>query len=83
MFFTKKTLCLGKTVITFAYKVGLKSFLYEKVCTRKVASEFSDLQSFRQFLESQNYKGKIDFFSLLYFQIFIFISIFKLNFILD
>jgi hypothetical protein len=34
--FYKKTLCLGKTAITFAYEVGLKSFLYEKVSTRKV-----------------------------------------------
>jgi hypothetical protein len=65
--FLKKTLCLGKTVITFAYEVGVKSFLYEKVSTRKVTSEFN-LRSFRQILESQNSKGKIDFFSLLYFQ---------------
>jgi hypothetical protein len=65
--------------ITFAYKVGLKSFLYEKVCTRKVTSEFND----GQILESQNSIGKIDFFSLLYFQIFIFNFIFRLNFILD
>jgi hypothetical protein len=50
-FFFKKSLCLGKTAITFAYEVGLKSFLYEKVSTR-------------QFLESQNSKGKIDFFAL-------------------
>jgi hypothetical protein len=34
--FFKKTLCLGKMAITFAYEVGLKSFLYEKVSTRKV-----------------------------------------------
>jgi hypothetical protein len=40
MFFTKK-ICLGKTAITFAYEVGLKSFLYEKVSTRKVTSEFN------------------------------------------
>jgi hypothetical protein len=38
--FFKKTLCLGKMAITFAYEVGLKSFLYEKVSTRKVTSEF-------------------------------------------
>ena len=27
--------------ITFAYELGLKSFLYEKSSTRKVTSEFS------------------------------------------
>jgi hypothetical protein len=59
--FFKKSLCLGKTAITFAYEVGLKSFLYEKVSTRKVTSEFIDHRSFRQFLESKNSKGKIDF----------------------
>jgi hypothetical protein len=61
MFFTKKTLCLGKTAITFAYEVELKSFLYEKVSTRKVTSEF---RSKFRLLESQNSKGKIDFFAL-------------------
>ena len=30
-----------KMRITFAYKLGLKSFLYEKSSTRKVTSEFS------------------------------------------
>jgi hypothetical protein len=79
--FLQQKICLGKTAITFAYVVGLKSFLYEKVSKRKVTSEFNDLWSFRQILESQNSNGKIDFFSLLYFQIFIFI--FRLNFILD
>jgi hypothetical protein len=64
MFFTKKTLCLDKMAITFAYEVGFKSFLYEKVSTRKVTSEFNHLWSFRQILESQNSKGKIDFFAL-------------------
>jgi hypothetical protein len=80
--FYKKTLCLGKTAITFAYEVGLQSFLYEKVSTRKVTSEFNHLWSFRKNLESQNSKGKIDFFALLYFQIF-FIFIFRSKFILD
>jgi hypothetical protein len=64
-------LYLGKTAITFAYEVGLKSFLYEKVSTRKVTSKFNNLWSFRQILESQNSKGKIDFFALLYFQFFL------------
>jgi hypothetical protein len=73
--FYKKTLYLGKTAITFAYEVELKSFLYEKVSTRKVTSKFNDLWSFRQILESQNSKGKIDFFSLLYFQFFYFLFI--------
>jgi hypothetical protein len=104
IFFTKK-LCLGKTAITFAYEVGLKSFLYEKVSTRKVTTDKMAItfayevglksflyekvstrkvttefnRSFRQILDSQNSKGKIDFFALLYFQIFIFRS----KFILD
>jgi hypothetical protein len=78
-FFYKKFLCVGKTDITFAYEVGLKSFLYEKVSKQKVTSEFNDLCSFWQILESQNSKGKIDFFALSYFQIFIF----RLKFILD
>jgi hypothetical protein len=69
--------------ITFAYEVGLKSFLYEKVSERKVTSEFNDLWSFRQILESQNSKEKIDFFALSYFQIFIFIFIFRSKFILE
>jgi hypothetical protein len=34
--FFKKTLCLAKMATTFAYEVGLKSFLYEKVSERKV-----------------------------------------------
>jgi hypothetical protein len=38
--FYEKTLCLVKTAITFAYEVGLKSFLYEKVSERKVTSKF-------------------------------------------
>jgi hypothetical protein len=74
--FYKKTLCLGKTVITFAYEAGLKSFLYEKVSTRKVTSEFNHLRSFRQILDSQNSKGKIDFFALLHFYIFKFLFLF-------
>jgi hypothetical protein len=67
MFSTKKTLCLSKTAITFAYEVGLKSFLYEKVSTRKVTSEFNDLWSFQKKLESQNSKGKMQFFDVLGF----------------
>jgi hypothetical protein len=47
--FYKKTLCLGKTAITFAYEVGLKSFLYEKVSTRKVTSEINDHGRFDKF----------------------------------
>jgi hypothetical protein len=46
--FFKKTLCLGKMGITFAYEVGLKSFLYEKVSEQKVTSEFNDQWSFRK-----------------------------------
>jgi hypothetical protein len=65
--FYKKTLCFGKTAITFAYEVGLKSFLYEKVSTRKVTSKFNDLWSFRQILEPQNSKGKMQFFDVLVF----------------
>jgi hypothetical protein len=42
--FFKKTLCLGKLGITFAYELGLKSFLYEKVSERKVTSEQRRLQ---------------------------------------
>jgi hypothetical protein len=79
--FYKKTLCLVKTAITFAYEVGLKSFLHEKVSEQKVTSKFNNLLSFRQILESQNSKGKIDFFALLYFQIYIFI--FRSKFVLD
>jgi hypothetical protein len=62
--FCKKTLCLGKMGITFAYEVGLKSFLYEKVSERKVTSEFNHLWSFQQILESQNSKGKMQFFDV-------------------
>jgi hypothetical protein len=63
--FYKKTLCLRKMGITFAYKLGLKSFLYEKLSERKVTFEFNDPQSFRQILESQNSKGKMQFFDVL------------------
>jgi hypothetical protein len=87
-YFLQKNLYLSKTAITFAYEVGLKSFLYEKVSTQKVFYmkkylHKKYLRSFRQILESQNSKGKIDFFALLYFQIFIFIFIFRSKFILD
>jgi hypothetical protein len=61
----QKTLCHSKTAITFAYDVGLKSFLYEKVSERKVTSEFNDQWWFRQFLDFPNSKGKMDFFALL------------------
>jgi hypothetical protein len=50
--------------ITFAYDVGLKSFLYKKVSEQKVTSEFNDLWSFGQFLDLLNSKGKMDFFAL-------------------
>jgi hypothetical protein len=60
----QKKLCHSKTTITFAYNVGLKSFLYEKVSERKVTYEFNVL-TFRQFLDSSNSKGKIYFFALL------------------
>jgi hypothetical protein len=63
--FIKKSLCLGKTAITFAYEVGLKSFFNEKVSERKVTSEFNHLRLFRQILESQNLKGKMQFFDVL------------------
>jgi hypothetical protein len=66
-FLQKKTLCLGKMAIPFAYEVGLKSFLYEKVSERKVTSEFNDQGSFWQILESQNSKGKMQFFDVLVF----------------
>jgi hypothetical protein len=36
--FYKKKLYMTKS--DFAYEVGLKSFLYEKLSTRKVTSEF-------------------------------------------
>jgi hypothetical protein len=53
-----------KTAITFAYDVGLKSFLYEKVSEQKLTSKFNHLGLFGQFLESSNSKGKMDFFAL-------------------
>jgi hypothetical protein len=43
----------------------MKSFLYEKVFTQKVRSEFNNLRSFRQILESQNSKGEMQFFDVL------------------
>jgi hypothetical protein len=46
---------------------ALASSAPQKLSTRKVTSEFNNLWSFRQILESQNSKGKIDFFALLYF----------------
>jgi hypothetical protein len=55
----QKKLCHSKTAITFAYDLGLKSFLYEKVLERKVTSEFNG------FLDFSNSKGKMDFFALL------------------
>ena len=63
----KKTGCLGKMAITFAYDVGSKSFLYEKASTRKVTSEFDSLWLFVIFLESSNSKGKIEFSAILDF----------------
>ena len=39
--FCKKKSCHGKMAVTFAYELGLKSFLYEKSSTRKVTSEFN------------------------------------------
>jgi hypothetical protein len=73
----KKKLCTGKTAITFAYEVGIKIFLYKKVSTRKVTPDFNHLWSFRQFLESSNSKGNIDFshFYIFNFQFFIYIGL--------
>jgi hypothetical protein len=65
--FFKKTLCLGKTAITFAHEVGLKSFLYEKISIQKFTSKFNGLWLFRKILESQNSKGKMQFFYVLVF----------------
>jgi hypothetical protein len=63
--FCKKTLCHSKTTITFAYDVGLKSFLYEKVSEQNFTSEFNNIRSFGQFLDSSNSKEKMDFFALI------------------
>ena len=40
-FICKISLEFSKMDITFAYELGLKSFLYEKSSTRKVTSEFN------------------------------------------
>ena len=40
-FICKISLEFSKMGITFAYELGLKSFLYEKSSTRKVTSEFN------------------------------------------
>ena len=40
-FICKISLKFVKMSITFAYELGLKSFLYEKSSTRKVTSEFN------------------------------------------
>jgi hypothetical protein len=57
--------------IAFAYEVGWKVFIW-KVSRWKVTSDFGHRTSFGQYLESSNSKQKIEFFSLLYFQFFLF-----------
>ena len=44
--------------ITFAYELGLKSFIYEKSSTRKVTSDGDSLWPVCKFVESSNSKRK-------------------------
>ena len=47
-----------KIGITFAYELGLKSFLYEKSSTRKVTSEFNRANPIKHFQNPQNLTEK-------------------------
>ena len=47
-----------KMGITFAYELGLKSFLYEKSSTRKVTSEFNWGNTVKHFQILKNLTGK-------------------------
>ena len=51
-FIWKISLEICKMGITFAYELGLKSFLYEKLSTRKVTSEFNWGNPVEDFSES-------------------------------
>ena len=44
--------------ITFAYELGLKSFLYEKSSTRKVSSEFNGGNPVKHFQNPQKPNSK-------------------------
>ena len=52
-FICKISLEFSKTGITFAYELGLKSFLYEKSSTRKVTSEFNGGNPVKHFQNPQ------------------------------
>jgi hypothetical protein len=80
--FYKKTLCLGKTAITFAYKVGLKSFLYEKVSTQKFTSSLQPPMVVSTNFRISKFKRENRLFRTFIFSIF-FIFIFRSKFILD
>ena len=47
-----------KMGITFAYELGLKSFLYKKSSIRKVTSDGDRLRPVCKFIESSNSKRK-------------------------
>jgi hypothetical protein len=54
----QKTLCHGKTAITFAYDVGLKSFLYEKYLREKLHQNLTTYDRFDNFYNPQIQKEK-------------------------
>jgi hypothetical protein len=58
--FCKKRMLEIKTALTFAYGLGKKHIIYQKLSTQNFTSDFNGLWPFAQFLISQNSKGKYE-----------------------
>jgi hypothetical protein len=49
-----------KTALTFAYGLGKKHIIYQKLSTQNFTFDFNGLRLFAQILLSQNSKGKYE-----------------------
>jgi hypothetical protein len=58
--FCKKRVLEIKTALTFAYGLGKKPIIYQKLSTQNFTSDFNCLWPFAQILLSQNSKGKYE-----------------------
>jgi hypothetical protein len=65
--FCKKRLFQFKTALTFAYGLGKKRIIYQKLSIQNFTSDFNDHRLFAKILLSQNSKGKYESMKILDF----------------
>jgi hypothetical protein len=58
--FCKKRLFQFKTALTFAYGLGKKRIIYQKLSTQNFTSDFNGHRPFAKILLSRNSKGKYE-----------------------